>query len=75
MDGIMILALLRSKPLIQLTLILLAFAGVRGMMTRPKKTSRKCFVKVTSLGGGLGHILPLLSPFLMVRVHPEMRYG
>jgi hypothetical protein len=31
------LALLRSKPLIQLMLILLTFTGVRGMMTRVRK--------------------------------------
>jgi hypothetical protein len=71
----MILALLRSKPLIQLTFILLAFARVRGMMTRARKTSCKCFAGATSLGGGPDHILSLLGLLLTMRVHPKMRHG
>jgi hypothetical protein len=64
----MIQALHGSKSLIQLTLILLAFTGVRGMMTRARKMSCKCFARATSLGGGPDHILPLLGPLLTVRV-------
>jgi hypothetical protein len=45
----MILALLRSIPLIKLMLILLIVTGVRGVMTRARKTSRKSFVGATSL--------------------------
>jgi hypothetical protein len=71
----MILTLLGSKALIQLTLILLAFTGVRGMMTRARKTSCKCFAGATSLGGGPDHILSLLGPLLTARVHPKMRHG
>jgi hypothetical protein len=64
-DGIMILALLRSIPLIKLMLILLIVTGVRGVMTRARKTSRKSFVGATSLGWGPDHILLLHGPLLM----------
>jgi hypothetical protein len=70
MEGIMILALLESIPLIKLTLIIIE---VREVMTRARKTSHKCFAEVTSLGGGPGHILPLLGLLLMMWVHPEIR--
>jgi hypothetical protein len=71
----MILALLGSIHLIKLTFISLVVAGVRGVMTRARKMSRKSFARVTSLGGGPSHILMLLGPLLMAGVHPEMRQG
>jgi hypothetical protein len=71
----MIMALLGSIPLIKLMLILLIITGVRGVMTRARKMSCKCFTGAASLGGGPGHILPLLGPLLMAGVHPKMRHG
>jgi hypothetical protein len=65
-------ALLRSKPLIKLTLILFIATGVRGVMTWARKTSRKSFAGPTSLGGGPGHILVLLGLLLTTGVHPEI---
>jgi hypothetical protein len=66
----MILALLRSIPLIKLTLILLIIARVRGVMTQARKMPCKSFAGWTSLGGGPSHILPLLGPLLTAGVHP-----
>jgi hypothetical protein len=67
----MILALLGSIPLIKLTLILLIITRVRRVMTWARKMSHKSFAGVTTLGGGLGCILPLLGLLLTVRVHPK----
>jgi hypothetical protein len=71
----MILELLGSIPLIELALILLIVAGVRGVMTWARKMSRKSFAGATSLGGGPSHIMLLLGLLLTVGVHPEMRHG
>jgi hypothetical protein len=62
-------------PLKHLTVIHPIIAGVRGVVTwarRRRPTRHRHLAGVTPLGGP-GRILPILGPFLTMRVHPEIR--
>jgi hypothetical protein len=61
-------------PLKHLTLFLIFIAGVRGVVTwtRRRSTTRRCLVGATPLGGP-DRILPVLGPFLVIRIHPGIR--
>jgi hypothetical protein len=64
----------RSVTLEPLTLVFFFHVGVRRMMMRWRGiTSHKCLAGVASLGGGAGHVLPVLASFLPSRIHPEIR--
>jgi hypothetical protein len=64
----------RFMPLKHLTVFLILITGVRRMVTwmRRRPTNHRCIADVTLLGGP-DHILPVLGPFLAMRVHPEIR--
>jgi hypothetical protein len=59
----------RCMPFKHLTLFLIIIAGVRGVVTRRRSTIQRHLAEATTLGG-LGHILPMLGPFLVMRIHP-----
>jgi hypothetical protein len=60
-------------PLKHLTIIFLFIAGVKRVVTwRRRPMSSRSFAGMTPLGG-LSHILPLLSPLLTTRIHPEIK--
>jgi hypothetical protein len=74
-DGIVITTFLGSMPLIELMLILLFIAGVRGVVTqagRRRPTGHGCLAGSTPLGGP-DHILSLLDLLFPVRVHPKIK--
>jgi hypothetical protein len=74
LDGHVGRPLNRCMPLKHLMVILILVAGVRRVVTwlRRRPTSHRRLVSATLLGAP-GHILPMLCPFLMTRVHPEIR--
>jgi hypothetical protein len=63
----------RCMPLKHLIVILILIAGVRRVvMWARRPTSHRCLAGATLLGGP-GRILPVLGPFLVMRVHTKAR--
>jgi hypothetical protein len=63
----------RSMMLEHLTDIFL-LARVRGVMTGRRMTPHKRLARAASLGGP-DHILSVLGLLLLMRIHPDIRYG
>jgi hypothetical protein len=66
----------RCMPLKHLMPFLIFITGVRGvvmwMSRRRRSMTRRRLTGVTPHGGP-SHILPVLGPFLVMRIHPEIR--
>jgi hypothetical protein len=64
----------RCMPLKHLTVFLIFITGVRGVVMWMRRRSTTCrrLAGVTPLGGP-DRLLSVLGPFLLMRIHPEIR--